>query len=119
MKDFRDLTVWQKAMDLVTEVYKITKRFPRVELYALSDQIRRAAVSIPSNIAEGYGRNGQKEYCRYLNIARGSKYEVETQLMISVRLGYSDEEQIRTAMTLCDEIGKMLNAMIAKLSPDP
>ena len=58
MKDFRDLTVWQKAMDLVTEVYKITKRFPRVELYALSDQIRRAAVSIPSNIAEGYGRNG-------------------------------------------------------------
>ena len=117
MQSYRDLIVWQKAMDLVEEVYRIVKLLPREEQYALSDQIRRAVVSIPSNIAEGYGRNASREYARFLNIARGSKHELETQLLICVRLGYLAEHQIEPAMALCDEIGKMLNSLIKKLLP--
>lgn len=116
MESYRDLIVWQKAMDLVVEIYRITKLFPREEQYALSDQIRRAAVSVPSNIAEGYGRSPGKDYVRFLNIARGSKNEVETQLLLSVKLGYTTEEMIGQAMCLCEEIGRILNTIIKKLS---
>ena len=117
MNSYRDLIVWQKAMDLVEEVYRLVKQLPREEQYALSDQLRRAVVSIPSNIAEGYGRNAAKEYARFLNIARGSKHEVETQLLICVRLQYLKEPDIALAMSLSDEIGKMLNSLISKLLP--
>ena len=103
-------------MDLVEEVYRITNLLPKDERYALSDQLRRAVVSIPTNIAEGYGRNGVKEYARFLNIARGSKYEVETQLLICVRLRFVTDSEINKAMSLCNEIGKMLNAIINKLT---
>ncbi len=118
MNDYRDLAVWQKATDLVMEVYKIIRRLPKEEVYALTEQLRRAVVSIPSNIAEGYGRGATKDYCRFLSIARGSKYEVETQLLICVRLGYVGKDEVVSAMSLCDEIGKMLNSIIIKLMPN-
>ena len=117
MNSYRELTVWQKSMDLVENVYTLVKKLPREEQYALSDQLRRAVVSIPSNIAEGYGRNAAKEYVRFLNIARGSKYEVETQLLICVRLHYLQQPEISLSMALCDEIGRMLNSLIKKLLP--
>lgn len=82
MEDYRDLIVWQKSMELVRAVYALTKQLPKEEIFALSNQLRRAVVSIPSNIAEGYGRNSKQDYLRFLNIARGSKYEVETQHQI-------------------------------------
>ena len=117
MESYKELIVWQKAMDLVEEIYRLVKLLPKEEQYALSDQLRRAAVSIPSNIAEGYGRSQGREYVRFLNIARGSKNEVETQLLICVRLGYVPEGKINQAMQMCDEVGKILNKIIKSLSP--
>jgi len=116
LQKYEDLIVWQKAMDLVAEIYKIVKLLPNDELYALSDQMRRAAVSIPSNIAEGQERNTTKDFINYLFIARGSKAELETQLLICVRLQYLNQSQIETAQGLLIEIGKMLNAIIQSLS---
>ena len=116
MRDYKDLVVWQKSMLLVKEVYILIKMLPNEELFALTDQIKRSAVSIPSNIAEGYGRNATKDYIRFLNIARGSKNELETQLEICVMLGYFSEEKSKSALVLCDEIGRMINALIKKLN---
>lgn len=118
MNSYRDLVVWQKSMDMVVEIYRICKFLPKTETYALSDQMRRAAVSIPSNIAEGYGRNATRDYVRFLSIARGSKYELETQLELCVRLGFVPKEEIQTALQSCDEIGKMLNVLIMRLMPN-
>jgi len=115
LKKYEDLIVWQKAMDLVVEVYKIARLLPKEELYALSNQLKRAAVSIPSNIAEGQERNTTKDFARFLSIAKGSKAELETQLLISIRLNYLTQEQIEVAQGLLTEIGKMLNALIQKL----
>ena len=114
-QNFRDLIVWQKAMKLTAEVYNLTSKLPKDELYGLTNQLRRAAVSIPSNIAEGNGRLSKKEYIHFLSIARGSKSEVETQLLLCIELNYLQESDIKTAMDFCIEIGKMLNAMIVKL----
>ncbi len=113
---FKDLKVWQISMDLVEEVYELTKLLPKEENFGLSLQIRRAAVSVPSNIAEGNSRNSTKEYVNFLSIARGSNSEVMTQLLICKRLGYFNDEQVKIAESLSYEISKMLNAMIAKLS---
>ena len=88
MKTYRDLIVWQKSMVLVTEVYKISKEFPNDETYGLTSQIRRCAVSIPSNIAEGYGRNSTNDYIHFLRIATGSLYELQTQMEIALNLHY-------------------------------
>jgi four helix bundle protein len=115
IKNFRELIVWKRAMELVVETYQLVKHLPKEETYALSDQIRRAAVAIPSNIAEGNGRGTPKDYARFLAMARGSKYELETQLMICVMLQYLTKEQIKKAMMLSDEIGRMLNVIIARL----
>ena len=112
---FKDLKVWQIAMDLVDEVYKLTKMLPKEETFGLSLQIRRAVVSVPSNIAEGNSRHSIKEYINFLSIARGSNSEFMTQLLICKRLGYFNAEQVKIAEALSDEISKMLNAMIAKL----
>ena len=106
-------------MDLVVEVYNLTKMLLKEELYALTNQLRRAVVSIPSNIAEGNGRHTPTDYIRFLAIARGSKSEVETQLEICVRLNYITPEQVQKAMVLCSEVGRMLNSMIQKLLPTP
>ena len=116
LQKYEDLIVWQKAMDLVAEVYKIVKLLPSDELYALSDQMRRAVVSIPSNIAEGQERNTTKDFINHLYIAKGSKGELETQLLICVRLKYLSQQQIEMARSLLIEIGKMLNALIQSLS---
>ena len=102
-------------MELVREAYKLTRHLPKEEIYALSSQIRRAAVSIPSNIAEGNGRNTTKDYVRFLSVARGSKYELDTQLQICVDLQYLTPEQIDNAIRLSEEIGRMLNVLITKL----
>ena len=116
IKSYRDLVVWQKSMELVTTVYTITKEFPKEELYALISQIRRSAVSIPSNIAEGYGRNSTQDYIRFLQIACGSLYELQTQLEISINLTYIMREKSEGIFNLINEVERMLNTVIRKLS---
>ena len=112
---YKNLTSWHKAMDLTVEVYRLTKKLPKDELYDLTNQMRRAAVSIPSNIAEGNARFSTKEYLHFLSITRGSVAEVETQLMICVRLKYLAQKDIEAALSLLNETGRMLNSMIKKL----
>ena len=116
VKSFKDLLVWQKAMDLVEEVYILVKLLPKEELYALSNQIRRSAVSIPSNIAEGQQRRSTKEFVNFISFAKGSTAELQTQLWICVRLNYLTNEQIQKAMGLIEEISKMLTKLSASLS---
>jgi four helix bundle protein len=115
VRDYRDLIVWQKGMDLVAEVYRLTRGFPSEELYGLTNQVRRAAVSIPSNIAEGQARQSTAEFRHFLSIAQGSRAGVETQLLIAVRLNYSTESGVRTAVSLLTEIQKMLAVLQARL----
>ena len=117
VKSYRDLIVWQKSMELVERVYRMTKIFPQEELYGLSSQIRRAAVSIPSNIAEGQARKSTAEFLNFLSIAQGSRAEVETQTLIAQRLGYVTEIQIKEILSLLDEISRMLNTLRSKLHP--
>ena len=112
---YKELTVWQKSMLLTEMVYRLVKFLPREELYALSDQMRRAAVSIPSNIAEGNARTSKRDYANFLSIARGSTAELETQLLISVRLNYLQNSQIEAPLSLCHEIVKMLTVLIQRL----
>ena len=115
MKTYRDLIVWQKSLKLVTEIYSITKSFPKEELYGLTSQIRRSAVSVPSNIAEGYGRNSTQDYIRFLQITCGSLYEMQTQMEIAVNLGYLDREYSENIFNIINEIERMLNSFIRKL----
>jgi len=112
---FRDLIVWQKAVKLSLEIYKLTAAFPASEQFGLTNQLRRAAVSIASNIAEGYGRTSKGEYLQFLGHARGSNCEVQTQLVIAGGLGFGSDEGRRTAESLCEEIGKILVAIMKKL----
>ncbi|HRU96803.1 MAG TPA: four helix bundle protein [Ruminococcus sp.] len=112
---YQNLIVWQKAMELVEETYRLTSCLPKEETYALSDQMRRAAVSIPSNIAEGAGRKTNNDFTHFLVIARGSRYELETQILICIRLGFIKEEQAARAFELCSEIGKMITSLIRNL----
>ena len=112
---YRDLLVWQKAMALVSAVYKLTHAFPDSERFGLTSQVQRAAVSIPSNIAEGQGRLATKEFRQFLGVARGSLKELETQLLISIDLGYTSQEQAGACLDLADEVGRMLNALIKVL----
>ena len=114
--DYQDLKVWQKAIELTSEIYKLVKLLPNEERYALSDQIRRAVVSVPSNIAEGRGRGTNKEFVRYLLMSRGSLWEVSTQLVICERLQYMNQEQTAYARQLITEISKMINALASSFS---
>ena len=114
--EFRDLKVWQKSMDLAIEVYNIAKYLPKEELYSLSDQMRRAAISIPSNIAEGQGRITTKEFIRFLSMARGSLWELSTQIELCERLNYLEKSQTATSHCLITEIAKMLNALSNAIS---
>jgi four helix bundle protein len=116
IRDFKDLIVWQKAMDLVEEAYVLVKKLPKEELFALSDQIRRSAISIPSNIAEGQGRNSTKEFIQFLAIAKGSKSELETQLLLCVKINYLKASDIENAINLINEIGKMINVLQKSLT---
>ena len=112
---YSDLKVWQKSMDLAVEIYQLVKLLPREELYGLSDQMRRAVVSIPSNIAEGHQRSATKDYIRFLFIAKGSLGELETQLLLCERLGYVNNEISGPIYSRCEEIGRMLSGLINSL----
>jgi len=114
-KGYRGLGIWQKAMDVTVDIYNLVKKLPKEELYSLSNQMRRAAVSIPSNIAEGQDRNSDKDFAKFLIIARGSKSELETQLQICVRVGYLTDIDIEKVMSNLAELGRMLTAFIATL----
>ena len=115
INSYRDLNVWQKSMELARVVYGLVKFLPKEELYALSDQMRRAVVSIPSNIAEGYYRNSTRDYIRFLSMAKGSLGEIETQLLLCENFGYLKNEQITPDLIKCDEIGRMLTVLINNL----
>ena len=115
VESFKDLFVWQKGIELVNEIYKLTKLFPKEELYCLTSQIRRAAISVPSNIAEGWGRGTTKNYIQFLEIARGSLYETNTLIIISYNQDYVNKEICDKIEEKINEIGRMLNTLIAKL----
>ena len=115
VRSFRDLVVWQRSMDLSILVYRITQSFPREETYGLASQLRRSAVSIPSNIAEGQGRLNTREFRQFLGISRGSTCELQTQLELALRLGLGDAQLIKEAEVLSHEIGKMIFTILGKL----
>ncbi len=112
---FRKLLIWQKSMTLVTEIYKEVKNFPSEELYALTSQIKRSATSIPSNIAEGYGRNSVKDYLRFLNMALSSLFELQTQIEIAYNLKFLKEDNFKTLYENTREIERMLTSFINKI----
>jgi len=112
---FKDLVVWQRAVELTVAVYKLTASFPASEQFGLTNQLRRASVSVASNIAEGYGKSTRGEYIQFLGHARGSNCEVETQLVISKALGFGSEESRHLVEGLSGEVSKMLVAMMSKL----
>ena len=115
VKSYQDLETWQTAMDLVAEVYRVTKLFPKDEIYGLTNQLRRAAVSVPSNIAEGQGRDSTKEFLHYLSMAHGSLCEVETQLLIAQRLGYLNQEDAERSASLAASVGRLINGLSRSL----
>ena len=112
MKSHKNLIVWQKSMTLVTRIYIVTQTFPKEELFGITSQMRRAAVSVPSNIAEGYGRIYGKETLKFLSIAQGSASELETQLQICLRLGMAPTSALSDLISLTEEILRMLSALI-------
>ena len=115
INSYRDLLIWQKSMTLVTEIYKITSSFPKEEIYGITSQIRRSSVSVPSNIAEGYGRNSTGDYKRFLHISLGSLYELQTQIEICFRLQYLKNESFLSLQAQTNELERMMNSMISKI----
>ncbi|MGO9084208.1 MAG: four helix bundle protein [Candidatus Sulfotelmatobacter sp.] len=115
-RSYKDLVAWQRAMELVTAIYRATATFPKDELFGITSQLRRAAVSIPSNIAEGQGRLSEKEFRFFLGQARGSLMEVETQLQIAENLGYLQKEHTNKLLEACAESGRILNGLLASVS---
>lgn len=112
MKTFRDLLIWQKAMNLVTNTYQITQKFPKEELFGLTSQIRRSAISLPSNIAEGYGRDSNKEFLRFIKIVIGSLFDFQTQIEIAKNINYQNENEFKNLY----EETRELEAMIISFS---
>lgn len=116
IKSYKDLLIWQKGIDIVVNIYELVEDFPKEELYALTGQLKRASVSIPSNIAEGYGRNSTQSYISFINISRGSLFEIETQLIIAKRLKFVKNESLyEEVMIQILEETKMINSFINKL----
>jgi four helix bundle protein len=113
---YRDLVVWQRAIHLVPEIYRLVQRLPKHETYALGDQMRRAAVSIPANIAEGQARQHPREFLQHLAIAKGSLAELDTLLIVAEKLGYLDAESLQRMQMDLGEIGRPLNGLMAKLA---
>jgi len=116
VRSYRELIVWERAMQLVVAVYEVLARFPPCERYGLSGQLRRAAVSIPANIAEGHARAHRRAFLHFLSIARASLAEVETHLLVAERVGHIAADDARPAIVLCDEVSRMLTAMRARLA---
>ena len=119
MKNFKELKVWQKGIELVAIVYKITSSFPEEEKYGLSAQMRRAAVSIPSNIAEGHLRKTAKDFKQFLSIARGSCAELETQIIIAHKLGFIHDNNFNILFPKIEELSKMLSSFYSKINSKP
>jgi four helix bundle protein len=115
MKDYKQLSVWQKTVDLAILIYNLSRKFPDDEKFGLTSQMRRAATSVPANIAEGWGRGTTKEYIQFLLIARGSLMELETHVIISRKLLYLSEEQFKDSQERVQEVGRMLNGLIHSL----
>lgn len=115
LKSYKELVVWQKAFQLCKEIYKVTKKFPKEEIFGLSYDLRKTVISIPSNIAEGYGRNSTKEYIHFLNIAYGSYCELETKILLSIDLDYIKKEKKEEILGLGGEVERMLKAFIKSL----
>ncbi len=115
VRSYRDLIVWQKAMELVVEIYQRTRAFPGDEMFGLVSQMRRAAVSIPSNIAEGYGRTSTGEYKQFLGHARGSLWEIGTQILIAQKLNYLNDEEASDLLKLATETGRILHGLLSSL----
>lgn len=115
LKGYHELIVWQKSVDIVENIYKITHEFPKDELYSLTSQIRRSAVSIPSNIAEGQARKATKEFLNFISIAQGSRAELETQIIIANRLKYVDDQKTEQLLSDLAEVAKMLHSLSTKL----
>lgn len=115
VRSYRDLVAWQKAMELVREIYRLSRDFPKEEFFGLMSQIRRAAVSIPSNIAEGHAKLSRKEYQYFLGNARGSLAEIETQVMIAKDLDYLKEIDMNHILNLSAEVGRILNGLLTSL----
>jgi len=117
-KTYKDLVVWRKAMQLVTDTYKLTEHFPRSEMFGLCSQLRRAVISVPSNIAEGQGRDSVKEFLHHLSISYGSLTEAETQIQIAANLTYIDQNDADGLLQKCDEVGRLLNGLLRSLRKD-
>src|SRR5258708_4360258 len=115
VESFRDLLVWQRSIELSVSVYKLSASFPREEIYGLTSQIRRAAVSVASNIAEGQGRNSVGEFRQFLGVARGSNLEAQTQLVIAGRLGFGHADYLTSCEAVSIEVGRMLNGLMKSL----
>lgn len=116
MNNYKELKVWQKSISIVAEVYKITSDFPKEEVYGLTSQMRRSAVSVPSNIAEGAGRVSPGDFKHFLNIARGSSFELETQLIIANELDYIENERFKELQLKLDEIQRMITGLQKSLN---
>ncbi len=112
---YKDLIAWRKAIAFVTEIYSLTAKFPSHEIYGLTSQLRRAAVSVPSNIAEGQGRNTKGEFRQFVGQARGSLLEVETQLLIASKLGYLNEAESNKLLAGCGEVFRIVNGLLQSL----
>lgn len=115
IRSYRDLSVWQKSVDLVVECYQVTDSFPKSEIYGLVSQIRRSATAVPANIAEGHGRDHLGDYIRHLSIAKGSLTELETHLIVSARLTYISPESLHELLSKTAEIGRMLEGLSRSL----
>jgi four helix bundle protein len=118
IRSYRDLLVWEQAMDLAASEYRLTRMWPREELYGLTSQVRRAAASVPANIAEGYGRENRGSYVQFLKIAQGSLKELETHLMIAARAEIAAERQLAPLLTQAESVGKLLRALLRRLAAD-
>ena len=116
IENFKDLAIWQRGIELVEKVYLQTRHFPKEELYGLTGQLRRSAVSVPSSIAEGFARGHRSEYRQFLYVALGSCAELTTQITISARLGYMKEQTVVNLLSEVDQISKMIMALIKKLN---
>jgi four helix bundle protein len=115
IRNFKDLIVWQKGMGLVIDIYRMTNLFPSIETYGIVSQMRRAAISIPSNIAEGFMRRHNKEYKQFLHVALGSLAELETQIILSERLGFTNNQQSTDIQAHIIELNKMIMSLIKRL----
>ena len=115
LKHYRELIAWQKAMDFAEAVHRITRTFPREEMFGLTSQLRRSVVSVPSNIAEGQGRGGTKEFLQFLNVANGSLQEAETQIILAGRFSYLTYDQVDETLELAGEVGRINNGLIRSL----